>query len=129
MKALTAYDKYTAQNPKNTRSTTLRFPRVTITNTRAAAAITRTVRHSAALVTPRKPPKIGAADATPANSVAVLPRSQSTNIKSTQKVTLTPKLSRIRSASPLPVTAPIRAHISCVTTRAIVTGMSNQSSV
>ena len=34
-----------------------------------------------------------------------------------------PNSSRIRSLKPLPVTAPIRAHISCTTISAIVIGM------
>ncbi len=69
----------------------------------------------------------GEAYATPANSAAVLPRSARTNSSSTTVVTLTPKFSRIRSARPFPVTAPIRAHISCVTISASVTGISSQS--
>ena len=40
-----------------------------------------------------------------------------------------PKFSRMRSARPLPVTAPMRAHISWTTMSAMVTGMSDQSSM
>jgi len=44
-----------------------------------------------------------------------------------QKVILTPKFSRMRSESPLPVTTPMRALISCTTMSATVMGMSDQS--
>ena len=47
----------------------------------------------------------------------------------TQKVVRTPKFSRMRSASPLPVTTPMRALISCTTMSATVIGPSVQSSL
>ena len=44
-------------------------------------------------------------------------------------VARSPNSSRIRSESPLPVTAPMRAAISCTTISAMVVGISVQSSV
>jgi hypothetical protein len=58
----------------------------------------------------------------------VLARLATTSATDTQKVVRTPKFSRIRSASPLPVTTPIRALISCTTMRATVMGPSVQRS-
>jgi len=98
------------------------LPRVTVRKTKAAASGTMTYFEKIGEYVER----IGEAEAIPANSAAVFPRSPSTKVTRTQKVTLTPKFSRMRSARPLVVTAPMRAHISWVTTRAIVTGMRSQ---
>ena len=103
------------------------LPRVTVRKTKIAAAATKAILNASRLGTCRYPPKIGADDATPANSVAVLPMSPKTKSRRHQKVTFTPKFSRMRSAKPLPVTAPIRAHISWTTTSAIVIGTSSHS--
>jgi hypothetical protein len=72
-------------------------------------------------------PKIWRLAATPANSAMTLPRLARISAIDIQKVTRTPKLSRMRSESPLPVTTPMRALISCTTTRAMVMGMRVQS--
>ena len=72
-------------------------------------------------------PKICRLAATPANSAMTLPRLATIRAIDIQKVTRTPKFSRIRSESPLPVTTPMRALISCTTIRATVMGMRVQS--
>ena len=72
-------------------------------------------------------PKIPMPLAMPANSAAMLPRSASPNTTMVKKVMRRPNSSRIRSESPLPVTAPMRAAISCTTINATVVGISVQS--
>ena len=67
-------------------------------------------------------------EATPANSATALPKFVTSTAIITMKVTRSPKCSRRRSASPLPVTVPMRAHISCTTTSATVTGSRIHSS-
>src|SRR3954470_19495618 len=76
------------------------------------------------LLTPKSP--IPAA--TPANSLMILPKSARPRTNIVKKVARRPNSSRMRSDSPLPVTAPIRAAISCTTMRATVVGISVQSS-
>jgi hypothetical protein len=73
-------------------------------------------------------PNISMAAAHPANSATVLPISASSRLSIRKKVVLTPKFSRMRSASVLPVTTPMRATISWTTMSAIVIGMSVQRS-
>ena len=66
--------------------------------------------------------------ATPANSAMMLPKFVKTSAIMSKNVTRSPNSSRIRSLSPLPVTAPMRADISCTTTSAIVMGIITQRS-
>ena len=65
--------------------------------------------------------------AMPANSATVVKALATTNRAMAKVVLRTPKRSRIRSARPLPVTTPIRALISLMTIRQIVTSTSSQS--
>ena len=66
--------------------------------------------------------------ATPANSATMLPKLVTTSASIRKKVTRKPNSSRMRSLSPLPVTAPMRDDISCTTTSAMVVGIMIQSS-
>src|SRR3954462_12605683 len=66
--------------------------------------------------------------ATPANSATTLPKFVTTSASISQKVTRNPNSSRIRSLSPLPVTAPMREAISWTTTSATVIGIIVHSS-
>ena len=66
--------------------------------------------------------------ATPANSAITLPKFVTTSASIRKNVTRKPNSSRMRSLSPLPVTAPIRAAISCTTTSAMVVGIIAHSS-
>ena len=99
-------------------STCRYVPRITRTQTRIAAIGTATY-----LLTP----KICIAAATPANSATTFAKSTKKPAIITKNVERNPNSSRIRSESPLPVTTPIRAHISSVTYSAIVMGMSDHS--
>ena len=65
--------------------------------------------------------------ATPANSAITLVRLASTSSAISRKVMRRPNSSRIRSERPLPVTAPMREHISCVTISTSVIGSSVHS--
>ena len=71
-------------------------------------------------------PKRSSEVATPANSAMMFVRFRKTSTIMTKKVIRRPNSSRIRSDNPLPVTAPMREHISCVTMRATVIGSSVQ---
>ena len=64
----------------------------------------------------------------PANSATTLPKFVTMSVTMTMNVSRNPNSSRIRSLSPLPVTAPSRDAISCTTMRAIVIGIIVQSS-
>src|SRR6185312_6716219 len=66
--------------------------------------------------------------ATPANSPTTLPKLTMIRPIIMKKVIRNPNSSRIRSLRPLPVTAPIRADISCTTISASVVGMIVHSS-
>ena len=59
----------------------------------------------------------------PMNSVTTLPKLVIRIPIIMKKVMRRPNSSRIKSLSPLPVTAPMRAHISCTTIRASVMGI------
>ena len=59
----------------------------------------------------------------PMNSVTTLPKLMTRMPIIMKKVTRRPNSSRIKSLNPLPVTAPMRAHISCTTIRASVMGI------
>ena len=63
-------------------------------------------------------PKISSEAATPANSLTVFARLAMTMMPMMMAVRRTPRLSRIRSARPLPVTTPSRALISCTMIKA-----------
>jgi hypothetical protein len=63
----------------------------------------------------------------PANSATTLPKFVTTRVSITKNVNRRPNSSRMRSLRPLPVTAPIRAAISCTTTRATAIGIIVQS--
>ena len=65
--------------------------------------------------------------AMPANSAITLVRFTSTSSAIIRKVMRRPNSSRIRSDRPLPVTAPMREHISCVMIRTTVIGSSVHS--
>ena len=70
-------------------------------------------------------PNISRLAATPANSLTVFARLTNNNKPNTNAVMRKPRLSRIRSARPLPVTTPRRAliswiMISAMTTRGII---------
>ena len=71
----------------------------------------------------RGTPNSSVAAAMPTNSETVTPPLAISSASMTNAVQRTPKRSRIRSASPLPVTAPMRAHISWTIPRLIVMGM------
>jgi hypothetical protein len=68
--------------------------------------------------------KISSDPAMPAKSAIMLVKLASTSTAITMKVVRRPNSSRIRSDSPLPVTAPMREHISCVTISSRVIGSS-----
>ncbi len=74
-------------------------------------------------------PKTPMPEASPANSAAMLPKSASPSTVMVKNVMRRPNSSRIRSESPLPVIAPMRAAISCTTISAMVVGISVHSSV
>ena len=57
-------------------------------------------------------PKMPMPEARPANSATMLAKSAAPNTTMVKKVARNPNSSRIRSESPLPVTAPMRAAIS-----------------
>ena len=63
----------------------------------------------------------------PANSAMMLVRFVSTSTAISRNVVRSPNSSRMRSDRPLPVTAPMREFISCVTTSSTVIGSSVQS--
>jgi len=67
--------------------------------------------------------------ATPANSPMMLKKLVTNSAIISRKVARRPNSSRIRSLSPLPVTAPIRDDISWMITSAIVIGIIVHSSV
>src|SRR5947209_842715 len=67
--------------------------------------------------------------AMPANSAITLVKFNNTSVDIIRKVVRRPYSSLIRSLRPLPVTAPMRAHISWMTTRAMVIGMRLQRSL
>ena len=75
-----------------------------------------------------RPPNSSRLLATPANSAITLPKFVTTSAIIRKNVTRKPNSSRMRSLSPLPVTAPIRAAISCTTTSATVIGIIVQRS-
>ena len=64
----------------------------------------------------------------PANSATTLPKFVTMSVTMTMNVSRNPNSSRMRSLSPLPVTAPSRDAISCTTMSAIVIGIIVQSS-
>ena len=66
---------------------------------------------------------------TPANSATTLPKFVTMSATMRKNVARRPKRSRIRSLRPLPVTAPMRAAISCTTMSATVIGIIVHSSV
>ena len=68
------------------------------------------------------------AAATPENSATVVPKLATSMASMAKAVTRRLKRSRMRAASPLPVTTPMRAPISCVTARMGVISSSTQSS-
>ncbi len=74
-------------------------------------------------------PNISRLLATPANSAMMLPKFVTTNAIISRNVMRSPNSSRIRSLRPLPVTAPMRAAISCTTTSATMVGIMTHSSV
>ena len=63
----------------------------------------------------------------PANSAITLVKFVSTSAIIMKNVVRRPNSSRIRSDRPLPVTAPMREHISCVTISSSVIGISVHS--
>ena len=67
--------------------------------------------------------------AMPENSVTTLPKFTTTSRIMMTNVMRRPNSSRIRSLRPLPVTTPMRAHISCTTISASVIGIIVHSSV
>src|ERR1700690_2369009 len=67
--------------------------------------------------------------AMPANSAMTLPKFVIRMPSIIRKVMRRPNSSRIRSLRPLPVTAPMRAHISCTTISATVIGIMVHSNV
>ncbi len=74
-------------------------------------------------------PKISPPAASPENSAIVFPRSASSRPSIAHAIARTPNRSRIRSARPLPVTAPNREAISWITYSAMVIGIIVHSSV
>ena len=70
---------------------------------------------------------ISIAAAIPANSATTLAKSTKNPVIMTKNVGRNPNSSRIRSDKPLPVTTPIRAHISPVTYNAMVMGISDHN--
>ena len=73
-------------------------------------------------------PKSSRLLATPANSATTLPKLVTISADIRKNVTRKPNSSRIRSLSPLPVTAPMRAAISWTTISATVVGIIAHSS-
>ena len=73
-------------------------------------------------------PKSSRLLATPANSAMMLPKLVTISASIRKNVTRKPNSSRMRSLSPLPVTAPMRDDISCTITSAIVIGIIVHSS-
>ncbi len=72
-------------------------------------------------------PKSSDAAAMPANSEMVTSTLAMSSVSMAKAAPRTPKRSRIKSESPLPVMAPMRAHISCTTERLTVMMTSTQS--
>src|ERR1700721_2195365 len=70
--------------------------------------------------------KLSKDGATPANSAPTFAKSTKKPVTITKNVGRKPNSSRIRSDRPLPVMTPMRAHISSVTYKAMVMGMSDQ---
>ncbi len=106
-KALTMYATKTTATERKTRSTTRKLAKTT--RAQIPAATTGTTIQRGTL-------KISRAAAAPANSAAMfepLAMSRTTMAKRVQRI---PKSSRIRSPSPCPETAPMRAAISRTTT-------------
>ena len=66
--------------------------------------------------------------ATPANSPTMLKKLVTKSATISRNVARSPNSSRMRSLSPLPVTAPMRDDISWMTTSAMVIGIIVQSS-
>ena len=67
--------------------------------------------------------------AMPTNSAMTLPKLTISSSTINRKVMRSPNSSRMRSLRPLPVTAPMRAHISCTTSKAMVMGIMVHSKV
>ena len=109
----TGYARYTRQASRNTFSTEREVPLTTSRHTPNATIGTNTYFDS---------PKIPSPAATPANSARIFPKFATSSSSMTRKAARTPNCSRIRSASPLPVTTPMRAHISCTTISAARVG-------
>ena len=74
-------------------------------------------------------PNVSVAQKTPVNSAITLPKFTIRTMAIRKNVTRKPNSSRIRSESPLPVTAPIREHISREIYNAIVMGINDHSTV
>ena len=73
-------------------------------------------------------PNSSQAAAMPANSEMVMRILATSSVDMAKAAPRTPKRSRMRSERPLPVAAPMRAHISCTTERLMVMMTSTQSS-
>ena len=109
--AAIGYAKNTSVIATKTRSASLYEPRTTRSQMTAAAIGTEICGG-----TPASP----SAAPTPTNSEMQIPRFANSTAQVEKSDQRGPYCSRISSASPLPVTAPIRAAISCTTMRLIV---------
>jgi hypothetical protein len=83
----------------------------------------QTMKAAAGTTIYREAPNNSRLLATPANSATTLPKFVTTRASMTKTVSRKPNSSRMRSLSPLPVTAPMRAAISCTTTSAMAIGI------
>src|SRR6266478_7065207 len=102
------------------RSTHFAVPAITMAHTSTAASGTDMNRLT---------PNVSLAQNTPVNSAITLPRLTTSTTAISKNVTRKPNSSRIKSERPLPVTAPMREHISSDTYSTIVIGISDQSTV
>ena len=103
---------------RNTRSTLRKLARVTSSHTPAATGGTHAQAGTCARLK---------AAAMPLNSATVVPKLATRRASMANAVTLRLNFSRMSAARPLPVTAPIRAPISCVTARMGVISTSSHS--
>src|SRR5260370_18826595 len=113
-KTETTYERYTTQILRKIRPTDFAVPATTIAHTSTAASGTAMNRLT---------PNVSLAQNTPVNSAITLPRFTISTAAIRKNVTRKPNSSRIKSERPLPVTAPMREHISSDTYSTRVIGI------
>src|SRR5260370_26599196 len=119
-KAETTYERYTTHILRKIRSTHFAVPAITIAQTSTAARGTAINRLT---------PNVSLAQNTPVNSAITLPRFTISTTAIRKNVTRNPNSSLIKSERPLPVTAPMREHISSDTYSTIVIGIRHHNTL